>query len=319
VYVLCRDAYKGRASLSDFDRAIWMYSVEPFIMGQKEAEIHSQTMSGFLELLLCAVGSPPVNRRFLTVSQKDCCLGIRRQVWETWYDKLHHLPPRIDEAVAAMARYKLMEVRAARAAAGLPPDPPSPPTPLVHPIASVPPPAFTPGSESPPPMIEPEDDVAPSNEPEGAARGEVELPSKELEQQTEPQEVANDAMDSQSISKEEATWETIEILFLSDERVQIRTGTNRETLNYAEFGFDDGRNGTPNQAWQVFRALAEQNGVIADGRALNLVWPKVEKRMQEIRKVLREHFGISADPIPFVENGGYRAQFKIGCSPSFHT
>jgi hypothetical protein len=49
------------------------------------------------------------------------------------------------------------------------------------------------------------------------------------------------------------------------------------------------------------------------------MWPKVEKRIPEIRKVLREHFGISADHILFVENGGFRAQFKIRCAPSFHT
>jgi hypothetical protein len=38
---------------------------------------------------------------------------------------------------------------------------------------------------------------------------------------------------------------------------------------------------------------------------IDLMWPKVEKRIPEIRKVLREHFGISAVPILFVENGGY--------------
>jgi hypothetical protein len=40
--------------------------------------------------------------------------------------------------------------------------------------------------------------------------------------------------------------------------------------------------------------------------------------VQEIRRVLREHFAISSEPLPFVESHGYRAQFKIICSPSFH-
>jgi hypothetical protein len=115
------------------------------------------------------------------------------------------------------------------------------------------------------------------------------------------------------------TWEDIEILFLSDERVQIRNGGNRETRNYAEFGFADGRTRNPNQAWEALRVLAAQRGVIRDGAALNLPWPKVEKRIQEIRRLLREHFHISSDPIPFVEGVGYQACFKLACGPSFHT
>jgi hypothetical protein len=75
-----------------------------------------------------------------------------------------------------------------------------------------------------------------------------------------------------------------------------------ETRNYAEFGFADGRTGNPNQAWEALRVLAAQRGVIRDGTALNLPWPKVEKRIQEIRRLLREHFHISSDPIPFVES-----------------
>jgi hypothetical protein len=52
---------------------------------------------------------------------------------------------------------------------------------------------------------------------------------------------------------------------------------------------------------------------------VNHQWPKVENRIQEIRKELRERFHISADPIPFVEGVGYQACLKIGCSPPLHT
>jgi hypothetical protein len=120
-----------------------------------------------------------------------------------------------------------------------------------------------------------------------------------------------------------ASWQDIEISFVSDERVQIRNGTNTETSNYGEFGFADRRakrgKPKPNQAWVTLRAMAEQNGIIRDGAKTGAAWPKVEKRMQEIRKVLREHFRITADPIPFVAGTGYQARFKIGCSPSFLT
>jgi len=116
-----------------------------------------------------------------------------------------------------------------------------------------------------------------------------------------------------------ANWEDIEISFLSDERVQIRNGANSETLNYAEFGFEDGRSGKPNRAWEALRVLAAGRGIIRDAAKTGGKWPGVEKRIQEIRKVLRKRFLISPDPIPFVEGIGYQALFKISCRPSFDT
>ena len=115
-----------------------------------------------------------------------------------------------------------------------------------------------------------------------------------------------------------ATWDTIEISFLSDERVQIRNGPDIETYNYNELGFEDSRNGKPNQAWVTLRVLAVERGIIRDATKTGGTWPKVEKRMQEIRKALRNHFGISSDPILFIEGVGYQTRFKIDCSPSFH-
>jgi hypothetical protein len=116
-----------------------------------------------------------------------------------------------------------------------------------------------------------------------------------------------------------ASWDRVEISFLSDERVQIRNGTRTETRNYAELGFADSRSGKPNRAWETLRALAEANGIIQDGASTAAAWTQVEKRIQEIRKTLRSHFDISTDPIPFVGGTGYRAYFKIGCGPSFDT
>ena len=120
-----------------------------------------------------------------------------------------------------------------------------------------------------------------------------------------------------------ADWDAIEILFLSDQRIQIRNGAQTETLNYAELGFADRRvergQTKPNLAWVTLRAMAEQNGMIRDGAKTGAAWPKVEKRIQDIRKVFRKHFGITADPLPFMAGTGYQARFKIGCGPSFHT
>jgi hypothetical protein len=115
-------------------------------------------------------------------------------------------------------------------------------------------------------------------------------------------------------------WESIEILFLSDHRIQIRVnGKSMESQNFAEFGFADGRTQNANKAWELLRVMAEERGIIRDGKAVGEDWSKVEKRIQEIRKVLREYFGLPDDPIPFVEGTGYQSRFKISCAPSFHT
>jgi hypothetical protein len=119
-----------------------------------------------------------------------------------------------------------------------------------------------------------------------------------------------------SASLELSNWGKLDIRFLSEERVQIEFGKSTETRNYAEFGFEDGRTKAPNLAWVTLRTLAEMGGTIkrpAGGQD----WHTVEKRMQEIRKVFRGRFKLSADPVPFMEGVGYRALFKITCAPSF--
>lgn len=115
------------------------------------------------------------------------------------------------------------------------------------------------------------------------------------------------------------SWEHIEITFLSDERVQVVAGTTRQTLNYAEFGFEDGRNHVQNRAWATLQLLAQERGVIRKSAGLDRNWSMVEKRMQEIRAVFRTHFGLDSDPLPFIPGTGYKALFKIRTSPSIDT
>jgi hypothetical protein len=118
-------------------------------------------------------------------------------------------------------------------------------------------------------------------------------------------------------------WEDIEISFLSDERVQITMGAQSETRNYAEMGFASKQNGTPVLAWTTLRTMAQAGGVIKIA-ADSGMWAVVEKRMQEIRKVLRRQFGLTDDPLPHIkktrrnpEEFGYRTRFKLACRPSY--
>jgi hypothetical protein len=302
LYALSRDAYVsyGREVSVEFDRAMWAYHVEPFIMREAVNEYGYQA-SVLFELLLCAVGSPPGNRNDLKVGQKECCLQIRSRIRETWYDKLHHLPARVSEGVAAMARHQANELRAARIVAGLP-------------------------AEAPAKSAQ---ERKPSESHEQVVGEQIVGSTNALISNPQCQDVPGESEKASRVPQPEALdaeppvagvgWRDIEISFVSDERVQIRIGTSTETRNYAEFGFQDRRNGNPSRAWQTLRRLAELRGTIGNAADAGEPWPKVEKRVQEIRKVLREHFDISSDPLPFVESTGYNALFKIGCGPSYRT
>jgi hypothetical protein len=113
------------------------------------------------------------------------------------------------------------------------------------------------------------------------------------------------------------SWAEIKIVFLSEERVEICRGGNRETCNYGELGFEDHRNGKPNRAWIMLLEMANRNGAIprpTAGRHREMI----QKRIEEIREKLRAYFKIQADPIPFSGNT-YQTSFKIGRRPSFDT
>jgi hypothetical protein len=129
VYKECCNVYGKETSL-EFDRAVWAYFIEPLLMREVQVNEQGYRASRFLELLLCAVGSPPENRRQLRVDQKSCCLQVRTRIYDAWYAKLNHVPSKMDEAAAVMARFNAMERRAARIAAGLPPEPVPSPDPL---------------------------------------------------------------------------------------------------------------------------------------------------------------------------------------------
>jgi len=115
---------------------------------------------------------------------------------------------------------------------------------------------------------------------------------------------------------ESLAWRDIEIRFLSDLKFQaVVKGKVQEPQNYADVGFGDGRDGTPKAAWETLRNLAESSGVIHSTQTAEK-WPKLEKRMQEIRKLLRAHFNLDSDPVPYIDDG-YKAQFKITLSASY--
>ncbi len=300
LYDRCCSVYKniGKELSIEFDQAVWAFWIEPFLMKEEQNHLGYKASKG-MELLLCAVGSPPGSRDLLKVGQKDCCLMVRAHIYKKWYDRLHHLPPPINEAIAAMARQNEAEMRAARIVAA-----------MTQPRVSIAP---------TPPLTTQQSVEAVAKDSKASA---LAVPAMAIKLCLDPEETPGASLSHRSHISEievEGDWEQIEVTFLSDERVQIRNGKSIETRNYAEFGFQDGRSQNPNRAWETLRRLAELRGIIRDGTQARLPWPKLEKRVQEIRTVFRKHFGISSDPIPFVEHTGYQARFKICCGPSYRT
>ena len=121
----------------------------------------------------------------------------------------------------------------------------------------------------------------------------------------------------------ESTWKDVTIEFTSDERVQVTVKDRTYSKNFSEMGFEDGRTKLPNRAWAALRALAESGGVAKVADDVNR--DTAEKRMQEIRKRLREHFeserielSSESDPLPYVQGEGYRPRFTLRLRPSFH-
>jgi len=121
------------------------------------------------------------------------------------------------------------------------------------------------------------------------------------------------------------TWDQISIMFTSTDRVQVTVGTQSSTGNYADLGFENRR--TPKgyrKAWMTLRDLAEAHGTLGVPIRQR---PAIEKRMQEIRQILRAHFRRegyeilqTSDPLPYNKDRQcYTSSFTAGVRPSFDT
>jgi hypothetical protein len=113
-------------------------------------------------------------------------------------------------------------------------------------------------------------------------------------------------------------WEDLRISFLSEERVQNWIANQPETCNYAEMGFADRRSGKPSKSWALLLLLAQHEGIIpTTGRGAQQ-WAAIEQQIARTKKLLKNFFGISDDPLPLVKGVGYRLRCKIECAPSFN-
>ncbi|MBW8015037.1 MAG: hypothetical protein FVQ82_02550 [Planctomycetes bacterium] len=98
------------------------------------------------------------------------------------------------------------------------------------------------------------------------------------------------------------TWDELTIEFIDDGTIKYK-GADRQwhRVNYAELGFQDRRNGLPNQLWGILRTLAEQNTLIAKGlpTSKHSLPMDTQKSIDRIRKTLRAYFDLQDIPIVY--------------------
>jgi hypothetical protein len=123
VYDSCCDVYVqlGKTISPDFDRVVWAYCIEPFILKDVESA-DSAGSQGLLELLRYATACPREDWCSPRVGNKGWCYGVRFDLFEAWQKKLLHLTTltRVEAAAAAMAQYNAAETRARQLVGGLP-------------------------------------------------------------------------------------------------------------------------------------------------------------------------------------------------------
>lgn len=114
-----------------------------------------------------------------------------------------------------------------------------------------------------------------------------------------------------------AAWGHVSIRFLSDHRVEVVVRDHAETRNYSEMGFEDHRTGNPNKAWELFRSMAKEHGLLPIPE-FGEKRRKLEKSVQELRKCLRQLFLLDGSPIEFFhKDRAYKALFRIESAKSY--
>jgi|SRR5215831_506909 len=123
LYDACCEVYKNlaRGISDDFDRVVWVYCIEPFILRNVE-ETTDLGQPGLLELLLRSMGSPPEEYRSRRTGQNSWCLNVRLHIFEAWRKRLLHLqePTQTERAAAALAAYNARERYISQVVSGLP-------------------------------------------------------------------------------------------------------------------------------------------------------------------------------------------------------
>lgn len=109
-------------------------------------------------------------------------------------------------------------------------------------------------------------------------------------------------------------WSDIQISLIDNDTIHIRIHDVEKKLHYTQMGFKDERKRgcVPKNSW-----IQLQNLILSDGKLNGYPTAKqaeIEKNISSLRKVLKSHFKINSNPIPYLktkEYNGYKAAFKV--------
>lgn len=106
-------------------------------------------------------------------------------------------------------------------------------------------------------------------------------------------------------------WKDISIEIVSNDSLVVRAGEITKRYHAFDLGFRDNRKrDLPNKQWEVLKFLAECNGRLSwESRGAKT---GIQKQMQLLRKILKNFFGFSSNPIQgYRKETGYHTKFKI--------
>lgn len=107
------------------------------------------------------------------------------------------------------------------------------------------------------------------------------------------------------------TWQNIYIQFKNPEVVTILVAGRTHETTFADMGFADKRDFTPNEQWLLFSILAKNNGSLSAGHPD--AKDKYKKQKQLLSETLKSYFSLDADPFKtYGKKDGY--SLKMGLS-----
>ena len=113
-----------------------------------------------------------------------------------------------------------------------------------------------------------------------------------------------------------SSWVVLEIRFTTDQEVLVTANeasdTVRKQLFYADIGFADGRDGSPDESWELLMFLAHRNGILNPSEHREMNRNQLSQRIRHLRKKLKNIFCLDNDPFEkFNRRKVYQLKFPI--------
>jgi hypothetical protein len=108
-------------------------------------------------------------------------------------------------------------------------------------------------------------------------------------------------------------WEDIMLSIVGDHDVNFRVDRKDWQVNYKDIpGFQDRRTGNPSQLWAMLRVFARfPDRTLPENARNSKEWIATRKKVERTSKILREYFGLTDDPFPYIAGVGYRARINF--------